>query len=421
MARLPIPGADDNAWGQILNDYLSVEHQPDGSHRFGVFNVLTFGAKGNGVADDTAAIQAALDTAAEFGGVVWLTPTDHFYRCEGSLAVPGHVTLKGGYGGMRRGLKLWNDSPRGSVLYVYTTDDFITMSHNSILDGVEIFYPNQVTAGEPIPYGWTVKIPPDEHGVTVRNLACPNPFQFILADADGFLLDGIQGFPFLKGIELSRVADVPRINNVHFNPNVWPGLGQSLRDWVQTTGSCLTMDIVEEFMVHNFFGYGYLRGVWLGSDESDPGLFGSYGSISNFGFDSVQEGILVGNKGISGRQGVSLNNGRIIPIGGTVGARTGIKFGDVLASPDPNLSPAVSMSNVSFFGTHQRSIWIEPDSGARVTVLGGQAGEYLNEMVLCQSPDAVVRLVGVRSFNGVGPRINNPGNGDVSDTAAIIG
>jgi|GEM_PF-4263197 len=31
MARLPIPGSDKNIWGDILNDFLSTSHEPDGS------------------------------------------------------------------------------------------------------------------------------------------------------------------------------------------------------------------------------------------------------------------------------------------------------------------------------------------------------------------------------------------------------
>ncbi len=31
MARLPIPGGDDNAWGQVLNDFLNVSHATDGT------------------------------------------------------------------------------------------------------------------------------------------------------------------------------------------------------------------------------------------------------------------------------------------------------------------------------------------------------------------------------------------------------
>ena len=32
MARLPVPGHDDGAWGTVLNDFLGVEHNADGTH-----------------------------------------------------------------------------------------------------------------------------------------------------------------------------------------------------------------------------------------------------------------------------------------------------------------------------------------------------------------------------------------------------
>ena len=31
MSRLPIPGGDDGTWGNILNDFLGVEHNADGT------------------------------------------------------------------------------------------------------------------------------------------------------------------------------------------------------------------------------------------------------------------------------------------------------------------------------------------------------------------------------------------------------
>lgn len=36
MSRLPIPGSDQGAWGDILNDYLSQSHAADGSLKAGV-------------------------------------------------------------------------------------------------------------------------------------------------------------------------------------------------------------------------------------------------------------------------------------------------------------------------------------------------------------------------------------------------
>lgn len=32
MAHLPTPGGDDGQWGTILNEFLEVEHNPDGTH-----------------------------------------------------------------------------------------------------------------------------------------------------------------------------------------------------------------------------------------------------------------------------------------------------------------------------------------------------------------------------------------------------
>lgn len=31
MARLPIPGSDDGTWGALLNEFLGVEHNADGT------------------------------------------------------------------------------------------------------------------------------------------------------------------------------------------------------------------------------------------------------------------------------------------------------------------------------------------------------------------------------------------------------
>lgn len=48
MARLPIPGSDDGAWGTILNDFLSVEHDANGT--------LKAGGSLSGKADDSAVV-----------------------------------------------------------------------------------------------------------------------------------------------------------------------------------------------------------------------------------------------------------------------------------------------------------------------------------------------------------------------------
>jgi hypothetical protein len=55
-------------------------------------NVRRFGARGDDAADDTAAIQRAIDAAAEVQGAVWFPPGQ--YRC-GMLQLRPHVALAG--------------------------------------------------------------------------------------------------------------------------------------------------------------------------------------------------------------------------------------------------------------------------------------------------------------------------------------
>ena len=54
------------------------------------FNVLDFGAKGDGKTSDTKAIQDALDAAGKINGTVWFPPG--VYRCH-DLKVPPYVSL----------------------------------------------------------------------------------------------------------------------------------------------------------------------------------------------------------------------------------------------------------------------------------------------------------------------------------------
>lgn len=146
MARLPVPGGDVDAWAAILNEYLLIAHNNDGSQKadsvsgsalqsrcIGMrhlrttnasttplkdfilsntgnelvwktpesvvasgrdleYNVADYGAIGDGITDDTEAIQAAIDAATNGGSIVF--PRGVFMVR--SLKVKSHgVTLVG--------------------------------------------------------------------------------------------------------------------------------------------------------------------------------------------------------------------------------------------------------------------------------------------------------------------------------------
>lgn len=99
MARLPNPGSDNGVWGDILNDFLNVEHNTDGTLKAGgslatkmaknelVLNVKDYGATGDGSTNDTAAIQATISAAGASGAIIFFPP--------GTYMTTG-ITINGG-------------------------------------------------------------------------------------------------------------------------------------------------------------------------------------------------------------------------------------------------------------------------------------------------------------------------------------
>lgn len=101
-----------------------------------VFNVRDFGAAGNGIADDTAAAQAALAAAGANGGGIVFFPRGR-YELRGTLNMPRFTVLRGE---RREWVELlWPDLPKRVVL-VRGTNSFgleeITLAARNYADGI---------------------------------------------------------------------------------------------------------------------------------------------------------------------------------------------------------------------------------------------------------------------------------------------
>lgn len=104
--RLALPRKDVGKWGAITNKFLRVAHNEDGTLKaiafeslLGFSNVRDYGAVGDGVTDDTVAIQAAIDVVEVAGtGSVLFIPPGTFIAdgliIEGSMKIRGSGTLK---------------------------------------------------------------------------------------------------------------------------------------------------------------------------------------------------------------------------------------------------------------------------------------------------------------------------------------
>jgi len=149
MARLPEPGGDFGIWADLLNEYLLVTHKADGTQRSDsipldsvklldlhtanpvgtpvknltlsndgadlvwrkelIINVKDYGATGDGITDDTVAVQAAIDAAPNGGGIVF---PRGIYKVS-QLKIKAHgVTLSGD---ARRGVRISRLAGSGSA------------------------------------------------------------------------------------------------------------------------------------------------------------------------------------------------------------------------------------------------------------------------------------------------------------------
>ncbi len=184
-------------------------------------NAKTFGAKGDGVADDTAAIQKALNYAQTHAPICYLPAG--MYRLNGALTVPGGVTLLGASGSVNHG-----KTPNGTALLIYggkgdaDGPPAIVLEWSATIRQVTIHYPEQLPPPDVTPYPWTIQI--RGQLCQVLDVVMTNPYQAIDAGTynnELHIIRNVFACPLKIGVYVDQVYDVGRLENVHFNPNFW--------------------------------------------------------------------------------------------------------------------------------------------------------------------------------------------------------
>ena len=216
----------------------------------GVISAITSGAKADGVSDDTAAIQKALDQAEQAGGRVHLPPAR--YLVKGSLHIPPGVTLQGVMDS-----PVWSDPLKGSIILATGGRDnedapaLFEMGHSSAVRGLTIFYPEQQTTNIH-PYAWTFHL--QGHDNTVENVTLINSYNGIRLGPEGNVrhrIRSVYGCVLRRGISVDSCSDIGRIENVQFHCHWWsaPNVGG---DWKP----------VHEFMWRNCEAFIFGRTDW---------------------------------------------------------------------------------------------------------------------------------------------------------------
>jgi hypothetical protein len=265
-----------------------------------VFNVKAFGAKGDGVANDTPAIQGALTaagyTAANLVSRTMVQAPPGTYLCTGSsqiqnaLVVPPGVTLQGSYSGPITHPRQQSGSllPVDGTTFLITGGagspgwfSFLGLQNNSAVRGISFMWPNQnPMAATPTaypfaigPFGNTSQGTVGPCDILIENIEIVNAYQGIdLTGAARHVVRNVFGQALSVGLLIEAIlTDVGRLENVHFNP-YWAYLqsdGVTLYPvalWQFQNGTAFLIKSTCAQMITNCSVFFANRGVWLTTD-----------------------------------------------------------------------------------------------------------------------------------------------------------
>jgi hypothetical protein len=259
-------------------------------------SVVSFGARGDGSTDDTAAFQRALDSVHKVGGgTVYAPPGRYLFR--GTLEVPEGVALRGSYlcvpshvGLRNKGQSKPGDD--GTALFVTNGrgkeegTPFLTLNSNSSVNGLCIFYPEQDANDIPAAYPWTIAM--RGKNPAVQDVELLNPYRGIDASQnERHNIRNVTGQPLRLGIWVDAIYDIGRIENVHFNP--WWSSNSKAYRWQVEHGEAFVFGRADWEYVLNTFCFGYHVGYKF-VETSTGGCNGNYVGI---GADDCNRAIVV--------------------------------------------------------------------------------------------------------------------------------
>ncbi|MBE6661124.1 MAG: hypothetical protein E7605_06945 [Ruminococcaceae bacterium] len=244
-------------------------------------NVLSFGATGNGLTDDTDAFKDAIAHLSKQGGTIFV-PAGYYCLTE-TLTLPSNVALVG---------ELEMGTANGTVLCIYggkgstkPSESAIMMNHQSSVQNIAFWYPEQtIVNGQAIPYPPTISQCGSE-GVTVRNVTFVNSYfalnyATLFSQASNSLqyTRDIYGTCLNIGYYNTPSYDIGKLENFNFAPDYWlksglPGTpnAELLRTYMLRNSTGIILERIDWTYIADITVKGYRIGIQTSQDPQDLG------------------------------------------------------------------------------------------------------------------------------------------------------
>jgi hypothetical protein len=264
------------------------------------FPVETFGAKGDGQTDDTAAIQNAINAAAAAGGGSVVLKVARYFT-KGTLQVPGGVVLCGTIEGPFdvAGVDPAVTTVAPTLLITNTSGPFLTLQGlGAGVTDLLFHYPNQVksNASAPAAYPYTILLA-SAVGAKVSRSTVTNAYNFLDIELGRVMAQDLMIGAFNIGVNIDHTQDFVTLRNLH-NGVFWDEVENAsyptvIDNWVLNHGTALVVGRMDGLEVHDFYAFSRFAGMLL-TDSPDTSLNPRCGNGrgSDINLEMVQYGII---------------------------------------------------------------------------------------------------------------------------------